>query len=100
MLHVVQLPDRSIADAVEELRDRIAEAYTQVNAARQALAALPPLADLPTHLQTAEAELVRASVALGKIDLGVFRGASTPRPPATPVIPFDVERRNGYEYGS
>lgn len=100
MLHVVSFPERSVADGVEDLRERIAEAHTQVTTVRRALAALPPSPDLSRYLQNAEAELVRASVALGKLDVGMPRGTPAPSPSPIPVIPFDVERRNGYEYGS
>lgn len=69
MLQVIESPDNSIVDPIVELNSIIAEAYGRVQIARRAIATLtsaPP--ELSTHLQLAEAELVRASVAARKIE--------------------------------
>jgi hypothetical protein len=56
------------ADHVGQLRTAIAVAYDHVCQARRCLTALPPIADLPNDLQRAEADLVRALVAIDRLE--------------------------------
>jgi hypothetical protein len=100
MLQVVDPSARSVSDAIDELRDVIALAYAQVKVARRTLASLPVAPELAAHLQMAEAELVRASVAANTLSVEDHRPPASAKPELTPVIPLDIEGRSGYEYGS
>ena len=62
------VPEDPSADLVGQLRTAIAVAYDHVCQARRCLAALPPTADLPSDLQRAEADLVRALVAVDRLE--------------------------------
>ena len=59
--------DGPYPDPFGELRTAIAVAYDHVRQARRCLPALPQSADLPSDLQRAEADLVRALVAAERL---------------------------------
>jgi hypothetical protein len=67
-------------DSHAELHAAIALAYEQVQTARRCLAVLAPPHDLSAFLQSAEAELVRAMVAVGQIEQRPFAPRASERP--------------------
>lgn len=76
------VPDDPSADPFGDLRAAIAAAYDQVRQARRYLPALPPTADLPCDLQRAEADLVRALVAVERLarETNEINGGERPVP--------------------
>ena len=63
-----------------ELHAAIALAYEQVQIARRCLADLTPPHELSSFLQSAEADLVRAMVAVGQIEHEPFAARASERP--------------------
>jgi hypothetical protein len=100
MLQIIDSLERSPADTLDDLRDVIAGAYANVQTARRTLASMPPVPELTAHLQIAEAELVRASVAVNRLTADDLRPPLVPRLKISPVVPFDVSPREDLEYGS
>src|SRR4051794_30819998 len=88
MVQVIGASNHPRPDAADELHQMIADAYALVHTARDRLAVRPSSPELVLHLQTAEAELVRATVALKALSAPVAVRPLTGRP----VIPFDRER--------
>jgi hypothetical protein len=78
MLRIVDPAGDSSTDEIARLRAVIDGAYAQVVDARRRLAALPETPELSLHLQMAEADLVRAQVALRAIETPRVGPAITP----------------------
>jgi len=68
VVSALPVPEDPRADPVGQLRAAIAVAYDHVRQARRCLTSLPPSADLPSDLQRAEADLVRALVAVDRFE--------------------------------
>jgi hypothetical protein len=99
MLRAVEASESSIEPSIDEVIDVVAMAYDQVKLARRYLVSIPKGSDAALRLQYAEAELVRAKVALDAID----RSAPSAVPPVAPTMIngaiLGIDRRFGDEHG-
>jgi hypothetical protein len=57
----------------------MAEAYEQIKIARRCLTALTPPVELTSHLQSAEADLVRAMVVANEMEMTAIAGQPADR---------------------
>jgi hypothetical protein len=69
MLRAVSGDADAVDSSVVGMREAIQAAYESVRLARRYLDVLDPIPEIATRLQFAEAELVRASVALTTVEL-------------------------------
>ncbi len=100
MLHAVDTLEPSLDTSLAELREVVAAAYDHVRLARRYLASISTSADLSARLQFAEAELVRARVALNEIQPSAVIELPRDRSTELNVAPIGRKRGEIHDYGN
>jgi hypothetical protein len=98
MLRAVDTADESLDASLDELRDVVEAAYDNVKLARRYLSCLTSTSDLSGRLQLAEAELVRAKVALNEIDQATQARIPIDQPAIIKGAPFGINRGGDHEH--